>query len=261
MGSARRHPLSCSARGLAPRRLAVRAGVAGLLGAIALGAGGCGVKGADNANLVAGKQAFVAKCGSCHALARANTRGVVGPDLDEVFRTSLAEGEQRNAVRTVVEGQVQNPNSAGVMPANLASGATLADIAAYVAQSVDRTGQDTGLLAQATQPKGPGVATTPQLAEGKAIFTGSGGCSSCHTLADAGSTGTIGPDLNKYLVGPKHLAKFIRESIVAPDAYVEKGFPANTMPQDFGTSLSAKQIDAIVAYLQKATEPAAGAKH
>jgi len=129
----------------------------GSLLALAVAASGCaGVKGADNANLIVGKQEFVAKCGSCHTLARADTKGVVGPNLDEVFRTSVAEGEQRNTVRTVVEGQVQNPNPLGVMPAGLASGAKLSDIAAYVAQSVDKPGQDTGLLASAVEAPGAG---------------------------------------------------------------------------------------------------------
>ena len=31
---------------------------------------------------------------------------------------------------------------------------------------------------------------------GKAIFTGPSGCTGCHTLADAGSTGTVGPNLD-----------------------------------------------------------------
>jgi mono/diheme cytochrome c family protein len=31
---------------------------------------------------------------------------------------------------------------------------------------------------------------------GKEIFLGSAGCASCHTLADAGATGTIGPNLD-----------------------------------------------------------------
>jgi plastocyanin len=107
------------------------------------------VKGADNANLILGKQEFVSKCGACHTLARADTKGIVGPNLDAVLKTALAEGEGRNAVRTVVEGQVQNPNPDGVMPKGLAHGATLSDIAAYVAQSVDAPGSDTGLLASA----------------------------------------------------------------------------------------------------------------
>jgi plastocyanin len=42
------------------------------------------------------------------------------------------------------------------MPKNLASGATLRNIAAYVSQAVNRPGQDTGLLATAVQAPGAG---------------------------------------------------------------------------------------------------------
>jgi plastocyanin len=106
--------------------------------------------------LIEGKQAFVAKCGACHALARANTKGAVGPNLDEAFRASIEEGERRSAVRSVVEGQVEHPNRYGVMPSGLASGATLKNIAAYVAESAARPGQDTGLLASAVKVPGAG---------------------------------------------------------------------------------------------------------
>ena len=34
-------------------------------------------------------------------------------------------------------------------------------------------------------------------AAGKKIFLGVGGCKSCHTLADAGSTGAVGPNLDQ----------------------------------------------------------------
>jgi mono/diheme cytochrome c family protein len=124
--------------------------------ALALLSAGCAVKGADNANVIVGKQAFVAKCGSCHTLARASTKGLVGPNLDEAFRTSLAEGLQRNAVRGVVEQQIRIPNPKGAMPKDLASGATLRDIASYVSQVADRPGQDTGLLASAVEAPGTG---------------------------------------------------------------------------------------------------------
>src|SRR5947209_9882519 len=140
-----------------PSRLAARACPGALLAALALAAGGCSVKGADNANLIAGKQQFVAKCGSCHTLARASTKGIIGPNLDEAFRQSLAEGLKRSTVRGVVEGQVLNPNPEGAMPKGLAGGATLRDIAAYVAQAVDRSGQDTGLLASAVAAPGSGA--------------------------------------------------------------------------------------------------------
>ncbi len=130
-----------------------------LLGAgfLLVGAGGCGAaKRGEDSNLIVGKQQFVAKCGACHTLARANTKGTVGPNLDEAFRASINEGLRRSAVQTAVEGQVQNPNRYGAMPSGLASGTELSSIAAYVAQAAARPGPDTGLLASAVQAPGAG---------------------------------------------------------------------------------------------------------
>lgn len=140
-----------------PRNPRVLAGACGLLLALALFTTGCGVKGADNANLIEGKQDFVAKCGACHTLARANTKGIVGPNLDEAFRASVAEGLERNTIRGVVEHQVEFPNREGVMPSGLLHGAAVSDVAAYVAQSVDRTTPDSGLLASAVAAPGAGA--------------------------------------------------------------------------------------------------------
>jgi mono/diheme cytochrome c family protein len=139
-----------------------RVAAAVLLGALALGAGGCSVKGGNDTNLIAGKQQFVAKCGSCHTLARANTKGIVGPNLDRAFEVSLAEGEKRNAVRGVVEGQIAIPNPEGAMPKDLVTGAKARDVAAYVARVVDLPGQDTGLLATAVEPVGAGKPAVEQ---------------------------------------------------------------------------------------------------
>ena len=55
-------------------------------------AAGCGQSVTrDDDNLVAGKIAFVGKCGSCHTLARAGTKGTVGPNLDDAFRRATKE--------------------------------------------------------------------------------------------------------------------------------------------------------------------------
>jgi mono/diheme cytochrome c family protein len=142
--------------------LSARLSAGVLLGTLALGAGGCSVKGEDNANLIAGKQLFVAKCGSCHVLGRANTKGIVGPNLDEAFRASLAEGLKRNAVRGVVEAQIAIPNPEGAMPKELLTGAKAKDVAAYVAGAVDRTGKDKGLLATAVEAPGAGKPAVEQ---------------------------------------------------------------------------------------------------
>jgi plastocyanin len=122
-----------------------------------LAASGCGsIKHGENANLILGKQQFVAKCGACHTLARADTKGTVGPNLDEAFRRSVAEGLGRSAIRSVVQYQVEYPNPENVMPHGLASGSVLKDIAAYVAYAAARPGSDTGLLASAVAAPGSG---------------------------------------------------------------------------------------------------------
>jgi uncharacterized cupredoxin-like copper-binding protein len=128
-------------------------------GATLLVASGCGsVKHGENANLVLGKQQFVAKCGACHTLARAGTKGTVGPNLDEAFRHSVAEGLGRSTIRSVVQYQVEYPNPENVMPKGLASGSVLKDVAAYVAYAAAKPGSDAGLLASAVAPVGSGKA-------------------------------------------------------------------------------------------------------
>jgi cytochrome c oxidase subunit 2 len=85
---------------------------------------------------------------------------------------------------------------------------------------------------------------------GEQLFT-SAGCSGCHTLAAAGSTAKVGPDLGKLANAD---AAFIRRSIVDPNAQVEKGFDPDIMPQDFGEQLSKEELDALVKYLLESQE-------
>jgi cytochrome c oxidase subunit 2 len=95
---------------------------------------------------------------------------------------------------------------------------------------------------------GGGVTTS-----GKAIFTSSTtSCSACHTLKDAGATGTIGPDLDKVLKG--RTPAFIRTSIVNPNAYIQPGYQKDVMPPTFGKTLQPAQIDALVKYLSDVTK-------
>jgi mono/diheme cytochrome c family protein len=88
-------------------------------------------------------------------------------------------------------------------------------------------------------------------AAGKEVFT-SAGCVSCHTLADAGASGTTGPNLDEVLKGKD--AAFIRTSVVDPNAEIASGFPEGVMPQNYGEELSPEQLADLVAYLQQATQ-------
>jgi uncharacterized cupredoxin-like copper-binding protein len=125
--------------------------------ALLVGASGCELKD-DGDNLVAGKQNFVAKCGSCHVLKRAGTTGVTGPNLDEAFRQARSTGFGQSTFQGVVYRQILQPartaqtdpatgKPAAKMPARLFTGEDAQDVAAYVASAVSKQGEDKGQLA------------------------------------------------------------------------------------------------------------------
>jgi cytochrome c oxidase subunit 2 len=87
---------------------------------------------------------------------------------------------------------------------------------------------------------------------GLAVFQ-QNGCGSCHTFKPANATGTIGPNLDNLASDAKKanrgpLAKYTRESIVDPAAYVVPGFN-DVMPHIFGSQIPANQLDQLVQYL------------
>ena len=139
-------------------RPGLRAGFAGLaVAGAALALSACSAHPeAENANLISGKQLFVQKCGSCHVLSRAGTKGTTGPDLDEAFQRAIKDGMPRSDFAGAIHGQILHPNRDGVMPAKLVTGDKAYDVAAYVAQSVAASGKDTGLLATAVKQAGGG---------------------------------------------------------------------------------------------------------
>ncbi len=99
----------------------------------------CGVSSESEADLANGKQQFVSNCGSCHALADANTQGGIGPNLDDAFRGPRAEGFPNDSFSNVVEYWIKNPSTlktnpqVGPMPANLVEGQDAIDVAWYIA--------------------------------------------------------------------------------------------------------------------------------
>jgi plastocyanin len=140
--------------------------ICGVVTAIAVS--GCQLKsgGEDLAN---GKQLFVQECSACHVLARAGATGVVGPNLDEAFRQSRLDGLGQSTFAGIVHQQILHPNrnpqlapgtrkSTPGMPAGLVKGDDARDVAAYVAASVARSGEDTGKLASVGASKAEGTA-------------------------------------------------------------------------------------------------------
>ena len=136
------------------RHPALRVGFAGAAVAVAaLVLSACSAQsGGGNPDLVAGKQ----KCGSCHTLARAETKGTVGPNLDEAFQQAIKDGMKRSDFIGAVHGWILHPNANSPMPAKLVTGEHAYDVANYVADSVAKPGKDTGLLATAVKKAGTG---------------------------------------------------------------------------------------------------------
>jgi cytochrome c5 len=79
---------------------------------------------------------------------------------------------------------------------------------------------------------GTGV-TAEQPTDGKSIFTSN--CASCHTLADAGTTGTVGPNLD--------------QSRPSKDLVVDRVTNGQGAMPSFKDSLDAQQIEAVADYV------------
>jgi mono/diheme cytochrome c family protein len=208
-------------------RVALAAVLAGLVGAGALA--GCG----QSADLATGRALFIQRCGGCHTLAEAGTNGTQGPNLDAAFAQARSSGMDSDTIKGVVTIQVEHPRPAAnsdpaiSMPADLASGQDLDDIASYVASVAGVPGIK------------PPQQSPPQL------FASN--CGSCHTLKAAGTTGTTGPDLDQALPGMSSSEVF--QSITDPNAKITPGYPAGVMPQNFEAIFSQTQLKGLVKYL------------
>ena len=132
------------------------------LGACAIGAAalfaGCGGLTDRGDNVVNGKQLFVERCGSCHILNRAGTKGTAGPNLDEAFARARQDGFGDSTFEGIVHRQIEQParraqvdpktgKELDKMPADLVKGEDARDVAAYVASAVAKGGKDQGPLA------------------------------------------------------------------------------------------------------------------
>jgi cbb3-type cytochrome c oxidase subunit III len=205
------------------------AGVAALLAAC--GTGGISAGPADLQN---GKKLFQAKCAGCHALAAVGSPGGVGPNLDDAFAQARADGYKESAIRNIVHDQIKYPGQYATaqnnpnylvanMPPNLVKGQDADDVAAFVAANAGVQGFAESQLITGTN--------------GKEIFQKK--CSSCHTLKDAGATGTVGPNLDQ-----------LKPAFAIVQRQVTNG--GRVMPA-FKNVLSKAQIDAVAKYVSTHT--------
>lgn len=186
-----------------------------------------------------GRELFLKGCGSCHALADAGTTATIGPNLDYAFLQSRADGLGQSTIQQVVRGQIAYPvttppTGAPGMPADIFTGQDAEDVATYVASVAGLDADGDGVPDPGAGGGGGGGDET----DGKALFAANG-CGSCHTLADANASGTVGPSLD--------------QSKPAKDLVVDRvtNGTSGGMPP-FGDKLTAEQIDAVADYVSTA---------
>jgi cbb3-type cytochrome c oxidase subunit III len=169
--------------------LAALAGLAVAAGLAACGTGGKVSASTDQQN---GKRLFQQKCAGCHSLAAVGSSSPIGPNLDDAFAQARADGFKESAIANIVHDQIRfagqystaqnNPNYLTAnMPTNLVTGQDAEDVSAFVAANAG--------------VQGFVVAKAISGTNGKSIFQAK--CASCHTLKDAGTTGTVGPNLDQ----------------------------------------------------------------
>jgi mono/diheme cytochrome c family protein len=216
--------------------------IAALLGAAcaatAVALAGCGTGGySTGGSQGAGRQLFVQACGGCHVLADAGTAGTVGPNLDDAFAQAREDGMTSATFTQIVKAQIEFPitqTSTGApgMPGIDTTLPHCDDVEgdAFCVEDQQQAAADVATYVGAVA--GTGV-TAETSTDGKTIFAQT--CASCHTLADAGTTGTVGPNLD---------ASKPSEALVVDRVTNGRG----VMPS-FKDSLDADQIAAVAEYV------------
>jgi mono/diheme cytochrome c family protein len=212
----------------------------------ALAAGGCGSTGLPEAgDATRGKELFVQGCAQCHVLADAGTKGVIGPNLDDAFRQARADGLGETTIASVIRTQIAYPveepstGSPG-MPADIYTGEDADAVTDYVASVA-------GLPVRggSAAPSGGGGEGEDggdgdegdggeEAADGEAIFA-EAGCGGCHTLEAAGTSGTVGPNLD--------------DSKPSKELAVDRITNGRGAMPPFKDSYSAAQIEAVADYV------------
>jgi cytochrome c oxidase subunit 2 len=190
-------------------------------------------------------------CGAGHAFMRAEVEVVTPAKFQAWLSSQKANGTP----------PIGYPPSFAVQPGVPGDNSPAAAPSQSSAPS-SSTSSTTSSTSSSSSPPSSGTtsSTSGTVAAGKAIFTGSAGCSSCHTLGAAGASGTVGPDLDTRLrsdcataaskkIRGSTLTECIHTAIVNPYAYIPTGYSKGVMPPNFSTRLSSTQISDLVTFL------------
>ena len=209
--------------------------------ALTLVLAGCGTGGyTSEGSQGSGKQLFTQVCAGCHVLADAGTAGTIGPNLDDAFAQARADGLTADTFTQVVRDQIYFPieftstGAPGMPPVDK----TLPDCKdvegdAFCVEDQRQAAND--IAAYVAAVAGTGV-TAEKPTDGKSIFVTT--CGACHTLADAGTSGTVGPNLD--------------ESKPSKELAVDRVTNGRGVMPSFRSSLDAAQIQAVADYVSSA---------
>jgi mono/diheme cytochrome c family protein len=209
-------------------------------GALALALSACGTGGyTSDGSQGAGKELFVQACGGCHTLADAGTNGTIGPNLDDAFAQAREAGMTSATFTQVVNEQIRYPitepvtgapGMPGIDQTLPVCGDGFDGPPGFCVDDQDQAADDIATYVGAVA--GTGV-TAERPTDGKSIFTAN--CGSCHTLADAGTSGAVGPNLDDAKP-PKNLV-------------VDRVTNGQGQMPSFADSLDDDQIQAVADYV------------
>ena len=214
-----------------------------------------------------GRELFGEHCAVCHTLSAANAIGKVGPNLDQIHPPKalvlhvIDNGCLPNAS---VKTENQACLGQGVMPADVVTGQNAQDVASFVAEATTPKGSGNTSTSSSSSSSSAGTSTSggssssaststsgstssantstsssggssnsAALKAGMSVFESN--CASCHTLAAAGSTGTVGPNLDQL----KPNDALVTHQVINGGG----GMPA------FGSVLSQTQIKSVALYV------------
>jgi cytochrome c oxidase subunit II len=201
-------------------------------------------------------------CGAGHSLMRSTVRVVSATTFERWLRSQPANaGPPVGATPPNVTNAV--PGYGTPAPGGPPSSPSSASGSTSGSSGASSSGSSSG--GSSSSSSSSSSSASASAAAGKAVFTGSAGCSGCHTLAAASATGTVGPNLDTRLKADcataaskkargTSLQQCIKTAITKPYAYLPTGYSAGIMPSNFGQRLTSDQIQALVNFLATAAK-------